>query len=183
MRVIAGEAKGRRLTGIRAGRLRPTTDRVREALFSALGEQVVGATVLDLYAGSGALGIEALSRGAASAVFVDADPTAVAAIRSNLALTKLGERATVVRTRAEAFVSTWVGERFDVVVMDPPYAQGAPVDVLSKLSAGTLLSREAVVILESRGPLEGEALGGFRITSQRRYGDSTLLFLRPEGSQ
>jgi 16S rRNA (guanine966-N2)-methyltransferase len=184
MRVIAGEAKGRRLTGLRSARVRPTTDRVREALFSALGAGVVGARVLDLYAGSGALGIEALSRGAASAVFVDADPEAVGAIRANLALTGLADRATVVRRPVERFVATAPGEPFDVVLMDPPYAEGLPTGVLGALAAGGFLAPEARVVLETRRLVETSAgapaeVGGLQVVSQRRYGDSALVFLRP----
>jgi len=180
MRVIAGEAKGRRLTGLRSARVRPTTDRVREALFSALGAGVAGARVLDLYAGSGALGIEALSRGAARAVFVDSDPEAVDAIRANLALTGLADRATVVRRPAERFVATAPGEPFDLVVMDPPYAEGLPTVVLGALASGGFLGPQARVVLETRGSLETPAeLGGLQVVSQRRYGDSALVFLRP----
>src|SRR5882724_8421330 len=174
MRVIAGEAKGRRLTGLRSARVRPTTDRVREALFSALGAGVAGARVLDLYAGSGALGIEALSRGAARAVFVDSDPEAVDAIRANLALTGLADRATVVRRPAERFVTTAPGEPFDLVVMDPPTVE------LGALAIGGFLGPQARVVLETRGSLETPAeLGGLHVVSQRRYGDSALVFLRP----
>ena len=112
MRVIAGEAKGRKLAGLRSGTLRPTTDRVREALFSTLGPDVAGARVLDLYAGSGALGIEALSRGASLAVFVDRDPEAVGAVEANLHLTKLADRAQVVRQTAERFVAGLAAARW-----------------------------------------------------------------------
>jgi 16S rRNA (guanine966-N2)-methyltransferase len=179
MRVIAGEAKGRRLTGIRSAAIRPTSDRVREALFSALGGAVPEARVLDLYAGSGALGIEALSRGAATAVFVDSDREAVEAIRANLALTRMDDRATVVRSAVGAFLAAGRHGPFDLVLIDPPYVQGAPVGDLQSLVAGGFLGAEAWVVLETRGPDPPPPVEGLELVSLRRYGDTTLVFLRP----
>jgi 16S rRNA (guanine966-N2)-methyltransferase len=184
MRVIAGEAKGRRLTGIRSSAIRPTSDRVREALFSALGDVVPGARVLDLYAGSGALGIEALSRGAATAVFVDSDREAVDAIRANLALTRMDDRATVVRSAVGGFLAAGRHGPFDLVLIDPPYVQGAPVGDLQALVAGGLLGAgpdRAWVVLETRGPDAPPPVEGLELVSLRRYGDTTLVFLRPPG--
>jgi len=181
--VIAGEAKGRRLTGIRSSAIRPTSDRVREALFSALGAAVPGARVLDLYAGSGALGIEALSRGAASAVFVDSDREAVAAIRANLALTGTDDRASVVRLSVASFLAAGRHGPFDLVFLDPPYAQGPPVQDLEALVAGGLLDGGASVVLETRGPELIPPVEGLAVVSRRRYGDTTLVFLRPSGPE
>jgi 16S rRNA (guanine(966)-N(2))-methyltransferase RsmD len=181
MRVIAGEAKGRRLTGIRSASIRPTSDRVREALFSVLGDAVPEARVLDLYAGSGALGIEALSRGAARAVFVDSDREAVDAIRANLALTRMDDRATVVRSPVGSFLAAGRHGPFDLVFLDPPYVQGAPVGDLQALGAGGLLAVGAGVVLETRGPDAPPPVEGLELVSLRRYGDTTLAFLRPPG--
>src|SRR5205807_2939069 len=125
VRVVAGAFKGRRLQAPAGGRTRPTSDRVREALFSILGD-VSDARVLDLYAGSGALGIEALSRGAAGATFVDSDREAVVAIRANLALTGTDDRASVVRSPVGSFLAAGRHGPFDLVFLDPPYAQGPP---------------------------------------------------------
>ncbi|HMC79218.1 MAG TPA: 16S rRNA (guanine(966)-N(2))-methyltransferase RsmD [Acidimicrobiia bacterium] len=183
MRVIAGEAKGRRLTGIRSSAIRPTSDRVREALFSALGAAVPGARVLDLYAGSGALGIEALSRGAAGAVFVDSDREAVAAIRANLALTGTDDRASVVRSPVGSFLAAGRHGPFDLVFLDPPYAQGLPVKDLEALVAGGFLDAGASVVLETRGPDAPPPVEGLEVVSRRRYGDTTLVFLRPPGPE
>lgn len=184
MRVIAGEAKGRRLTGLRSPGLRPTTDRVREALFSTLGRDVAGARVLDLFAGSGALGIEALSRGARSAVFVDHDKGALDAIRANLELTRMADRATVVPLAAERFVASVPAGSLDLVLMDPPYAMGVPVEILQALVAGGALAPGAQVVLETGAPLlEGDAPSGLEVVRQRRYGDSTLVFLVPVSSE
>lgn len=123
VRVIGGRLGGQRLRVPERG-TRPTSDRVRQALFDRLGEAVTGARVLDLYAGSGALGIEALSRGAAKAVFVDRSPAAARVIRENLSRLGLGERAEVWTMRADAALVRLVraGHTFDVVFLDPPYA-------------------------------------------------------------
>lgn len=122
MRVVAGSAKGRRLQAPPGSSTRPTADRVREATFNALGSLgvVAGAAVLDLFAGSGALGIEALSRGAGHATFVDADRRAVATVHANVDATGMGARATVVRSDAGRFLAG--AGRFDVAFLDPPYA-------------------------------------------------------------
>lgn len=120
MRVIAGSAKGTRLARVPAG-TRPLSDRAREGLFASLGTDVVGATVLDLFAGTGALGIEALSRGAERALFVDSSPAAVRTVRENLRRTGLAARATVKRQDALAAVRGRPGQ-FHLVLLDPPYA-------------------------------------------------------------
>jgi len=120
LRVVAGEAGGLHL--VAPDHIRPTTERVREALFSALGDTVTDAVVLDLYAGSGALAVEALSRGAARAVLVDRDRDAEAACEQNLITTKLADRARVERTSVERFVQHRpVESPFDLVLCDPPY--------------------------------------------------------------
>jgi 16S rRNA (guanine966-N2)-methyltransferase len=168
LRVVAGQFKGRRLQAPRGTRTRPTADRVREALFSMLGD-VTGARVLDLYAGSGALGIEALSRGAASAVFVDRDPQAVAAIERNLAA--IGVEAAVVRQDALRYLAGPDGP-FELVFCDPPY------DSASRL-AGPLAERlpvltadDARIVTESdkRNPLELP----FPLLTERSYGDTRI---------
>ena len=119
MRVIAGSAKGMRLTTVPRG-TRPLSDRAREGLFSSLGADIVGADCADLYAGTGAVGIEAISRGAASCLFVDSSAQAVRAIEENLARTKLGERARVLRFDVRSALIREEGP-FDLVFLDPPY--------------------------------------------------------------
>ena len=132
MRVIAGESGGLRLVAPKGDRTRPTADRVKESLFSALGPRVDGAAVLDLYAGSGALAIEALSRGARSAVLVDRAHQAIVAIRANLETTRMGDRARVVRRSVEAVLADPPPPQapFDLTFLDPPYGQ--PVSWLTK---------------------------------------------------
>ncbi|MGI9020141.1 MAG: 16S rRNA (guanine(966)-N(2))-methyltransferase RsmD [Solirubrobacterales bacterium] len=169
MRVVAGELKGRRLTSPPRGRgIRPTSDRVREALFSILGERVAGMSVLDLFAGTGALAIEALSRGATRATLVDDD---LAAARRNVEGLGLGERCRLVRSDVEDYLEREKGA-FGVIFCDPPYTLAdrlqAPLDKLlpSRLSAA------GVVVVESatRNPLSL----GLELHSQRSYGDTHI---------
>jgi len=169
VRIVAGELKGRRLQAPRDG-TRPTADRVREALFSILGD-VSGLRVLDLFAGSGALGIEALSRGAAEAVFVDNSPRAVAAVKANLQALSL--EAMVHRRAALAFLDGASGkERFDLLFCDPPYdAAGRLAGPLAERLA-PILSENARIVTESdkRSPL----LLPLPLLRERTYGDTRI---------
>jgi 16S rRNA (guanine966-N2)-methyltransferase len=168
LRVVAGSFKGRPLQAPRGVRTRPTPERVREALFSILGD-VSGARVLDLYAGSGALGIEALSRGAASATFVDKDPRALAAIRRNL--DAVGAEGKVRRRDALGFL-TAAGGRYDLVLIDPPYDSAARLagPLAERLPA--VLAEGARVVTESdkRKPLELP----LPLLRERTYGDTRI---------
>jgi 16S rRNA (guanine966-N2)-methyltransferase len=178
VRVIAGELKGQRLVAPRGWKVRPTSDRVREAIFSALGERVEGARVLDLYCGTGALAIEALSRGAGSAVLVDRDTTPAL---GNVERLGLRERAELVR----ADVGRWLGQvsgapergKFDLVFVDAPYrlADRVAQDLDSHLPA--LLADDGRAVLESgaRKPLRIASLEPLR---QRRYGAADVCFYR-----
>jgi 16S rRNA (guanine966-N2)-methyltransferase len=174
MRVVAGELRGRKLVAPAGGGTRPTADRVREALFSILGD-VSGARVLDLYAGSGALGIEALSRGAATATFVDSSQAAVTAIRHNLS--ELGLEAAVQRRDALAFLAAPPsGDPYDLVFADPPY--DSALHVASRLAEQLppLLTADAVIVTESnkRAPLELP----FPLLRERSYGDTRIAVHR-----
>jgi 16S rRNA (guanine966-N2)-methyltransferase len=178
LRVIAGVAKGRRLVAPKSG-TRPTTDRIKEALFASLGPSVVDATVLDLFAGSGALAIEALSRGATRAVFVDRDRAAEEAIRANLDATGFGARARVRRSSVAAFLTTAIAEApFDLVLIDPPYdAPGPEVSgVLDALAKGALVVPGGIVVVERRKSGEPLTLPeGWSIEKERAYGDTLLV--------
>jgi len=173
-RIIAGSAGGRRLRTPPGAGTRPTTDRVREALFSSLGD-LTGLQVLDLYAGSGALGLEALSRGATGAVFVESDPAAAALIRTNLdALGLTGGR--VVAADVEWFLA---GDavRYDVVLADPPYA--ADIEPLLREVPRWLAGYRGRVVIERStrsGPLSWPA--GIEAMRSRAYGETTLLYGR-----
>ena len=168
MRVVAGTAGGRRLKAPPGRQVRPTSERVREALFAALGSlgAVEGARVLDLFAGTGALGIEALSRGAASATFVDDDAASIRAITGNLAAT--GLKGTVVRSDALRFLGSSPGA-FDLALVDPPYAFDEWERLLTTLSA-------PLAALESRHPIE--VIPGWAVVRTRRYGDTLLTIVR-----
>lgn len=169
MRVVAGEFKGRRLHAPRGRRTRPTADRVREALFSILGD-VAGLRVLDLFAGSGALGIEALSRGAASATFVDDDARAVEAIRRNLEA--VGTRADVQRRDVLRYLPGAAGERYDLVFADPPYDSAVRLGGPLSESLPALLGDQGRIVTESdkRSPL----LLDLPLVLERTYGDTRI---------
>jgi len=139
MRVITGSARGRRLKEIEGLETRPTTDRVKEGLFSALQFDIEGRRALDLFAGTGQLGVEALSRGAASAVFVDRRTDALAAVRENLSLTGLQDRARVVSGDGLEFLRT-CRERFDLIFLDPPYGAGLLAPALELIQERDLLA-------------------------------------------
>jgi len=168
MRIVAGEFRGRRLAAPRGARTRPTADRVREALFSMLGD-VSGARVLDLYAGSGALGIEAISRGAGSAVFVERDPRAVAAIERNLE--SLGLEQEVLRQDAVRFLARAEGT-FDLVFVDPPYDSASRLagPLAERLPAITAEGARIVTESDKRNPLELP----FPLITERTYGDTRI---------
>jgi 16S rRNA (guanine(966)-N(2))-methyltransferase RsmD len=177
MRVIAGEWGGRRLQAPAGAATRPTSDRVREALFSILGDRVAGARVLDLFAGSGALGIEALSRGAGSAVFVDDAPAAIKAIRANLEALSLP--ADVRRTDALRFLGAASGDgaQYDLVFLDPPYRLADTLaDRLSE-ALPAVLAPGAVAVAESdrRAPLALD----LPLFDERRYGDTLIRIYGP----
>jgi 16S rRNA (guanine966-N2)-methyltransferase len=174
MRVIAGELGGRRLQAPRGRATRPTSDRVREALFAMLGE-LGEARVLDLFAGSGALGIEALSRGAAWAVFVERDRAALQALSANLdALALVPPRAQV--RRADALAALQAARRreetYDLLFIDPPYSQARDWGPELTVALAPVLGPAARVVVESdrRAPLEL----GLELERERRYGDTSI---------
>jgi len=179
LRVIAGSAKGHPLKAPRGWVTRPTAARTREALFNILGDLVRGSRFLDLFAGSGAVGIEALSRGAALAVFVERDPRAVRVLRDNLARTRLETRAEVLALDAGAALRLLgrQGRRFELVFMDPPYGNGFPGPLLDLVTGHGLLAPAGLVILETsrHNPLP-ETAGSLHLVRHRRYGDSVLAF-------
>jgi 16S rRNA (guanine966-N2)-methyltransferase len=184
VRVIAGSAKGVRLTRVPPG-TRPLSDMAREGLFASLAGLVDGARCLDLYAGTGAGGIEALSRGAERVTFVDRSAAAVAAIRENLRLTGFGSAGTVIRAPVERWLSGTPAAQtdFDLVLCDPPYdlAGAALGAVLASLEAGWL-APEGWTVVVTRGhkssPIEVPV--HWAIRRQLRYGDSLLTQYREE---
>ncbi len=145
MRVITGSARGMTLRTLEGDNVRPTTDKVKEAVFSAIQFEIEGRRILDLFAGSGQLGIEALSRGAESATFVDADKNAIRIIKENLAKTKLDSKASVAQTDSIAFL-TMTDKIFDIAFVDPPYGVGLLQKALSKI--GGNIAEGGMVICE-----------------------------------
>jgi 16S rRNA (guanine966-N2)-methyltransferase len=185
MRVIAGAAKGMRLGRVPPG-VRPLSDRAREGLFASLAGRVVGARCLDLFAGTGAVGIEALSRGATACVFVEQDRAAADAIRGNLATTRLADRADVRNQGVSTYLhhGTEGDPSFDLVFLDPPYALDAlPIEAcLARLRATGSLSPGWTVVLTRghKGPHPAVPLD-WAVARQLRYGDSLLTLYREVG--
>ena len=150
MRVIAGKARSLKLMTPPGMDTRPTTDRTKETLFNILQPEIGGARFLDLFSGSGAIGIEALSRGAAFAVFVEKDRAAAECIRKNLAFTKLGDNGQILRKDVGAALkSLEKGEPFDLIFMDPPYGRGLERQVLEYMAHSSLLAEEGTVVVEA----------------------------------
>ncbi len=180
MRIISGSARGRKLLapGQRFGDLiRPTSDRAREAIFSILAAKVVGARVLDLFAGTGALGLEALSRGAVLAVFVDGQRSVTELIGRNIALCDFAERATVFHkdlTRGLAFLAAeQPTDGFNLVFLDPPYGGTLALRVLESLASGNLLAAKGIVVLEDAAEVQyPQTVGPLVCFDQRRYGEA-----------
>jgi 16S rRNA (guanine966-N2)-methyltransferase len=186
VRVIAGSARGRRLATSRTLALRPTADRVREALFNILGARVDGAAILDLFAGSGAVGLEALSRGARRAMFVEMHPPACRLIEKNLRLCGLDEQAAVWCEDVLDVLPTLKAQAqaFDMIFLDPPYRASLVEDALSQLGDGRLLSDDGQVIAEHffkrQLPERFGRLGRVRVA---RFGDVALSFYRAEDQE
>jgi len=185
MRVIAGNHRGRRLRAPRGAATRPTSDRVREAIFSIIGD-CTDLRVLDLFAGSGAMGIEALSRGARSVTFVEGAPEAAACIRANLATLALTESARVVVRDWSVAISQEAkrGAIYDLCLIDPPYSVVAGVSSTIAGALAPVLAEYATVILE--GPAQGPVptMDGIRVIdrSDRSYGSTRVSILRVRGA-
>ena len=184
MRVLAGALKGRRLVTPRGSTTRPTTDQVRIALMDTLTPRLPGARLLDLFAGAGGVGLEALSRGAASAIFVERDRRALAALRDNVTALGVQDRTRVLGEEVLRALDRLgrEGVRFDVVFLDPPYDEDLVTPTLERLGAGPVVASDGIVIAQHRTkrppPAESGRLTAFRT---RRFGDTTLTFFRAGG--
>jgi 16S rRNA (guanine(966)-N(2))-methyltransferase RsmD len=181
MRIIAGALKGKRLVTPKGETTRPTADQVRIALMDTLAPRLPGARVLDLFAGAGGVGLEALSRGAAEATFIERDTRAVGALRENIEALGVGgvarvRRADVLRDLEALYRA---GERFDIVFLDPPYDSSLVDSTLGTLGGGGLLLAEGWVIAQhftKRAP--AERIGALHAFRARRFGETTLTFFR-----
>lgn len=177
MRIVAGEYRGRRLHTPRGTQIRPTTDRVREAIFSMIAPRVDEARVLDLFAGTGALGLEALSRGAAQAFFVDRSPDAIRLINANIELCKAQHRAKVLQGPAIQVLERLARqeESFNLIFMDPPYGKGHVEETLLHLSGVAYVETLVIAEHDVRDILP-ERQGDWVRTRERRYGDTAISF-------
>ena len=184
MRIIAGQHRGLRLASVGKGdigaHLRPTSDRVRESLFSTLmggayGDPITGAHVLDLFAGTGALGLEALSRGAAHATFVDDGRKAKSLIRENIDLTRRDQTTTTLLRADATMLPTNKGTPCSLVFMDPPYGKGLGEKALTTARAGGWLADNALIIWEENNPQYPSV--GYELHDQRKYGDTWITIL------
>ena len=187
MRIISGSARGRRLFSPKDFRIRPTADRVKESLFnilSVLMGSFAECRVLDIFAGTGNLGIEALSRGAAQAVFIDSHRESAALVATNLRLLGFTDRSRVLESEALSALRSLEKREatFSLVFIDPPYRQGLAEKVLEYLAASALIDDDALVVAEiSSGELLPTAFGALREFDRRVYGDTAIAFFRRTG--
>ena len=183
MRVITGSARGCRLKEPSDNEQRPTTDKVKESLFNIIQFDIEGRRVLDLFAGTGQLGIEALSRGAERAVFADRSPKAIALINENLERTKLKDKAVVIRGDWKD-VLLRNREVFDLVFLDPPYGSGLLEEALLKLAEIDILSRNGIIVCESRDDAQlPQPESPYEKTGEYRYGKIRLTLYTKKGNR
>ena len=179
MRIISGTARGRKLTGFSGSSIRPTSDRVREAVFSILSSRLGslnGRTVLDLYAGTGAMGLEALSRGVLSAVFVDLAKESADLIRKNASTIKLASNAEVIQGDVRQVIARQ-SRQFDLIFMDPPYHNEDISDILLLLAEKKLLKPEGIVCIETANKISlPETIPPLNLIDRRKYGSTAVSF-------
>ena len=181
MRIITGSAKGIQLKAPTGLSTRPTTDRVKESLFGILGYLVEDARVLDVFAGTGNLSLEALSRGAASAVAIDKSANCQRIIRENAIKTRLDDRLTVMKGDGLRHLTQYAaeGRTFDLIFADPPYEQGFVAKVVAAVEGGTVLADDGVLVAEhtKKEPIDETMLSKLEIRRQERYGETIVSFL------
>ena len=179
MRIISGTCRGRKLVQIQGKDIRPTSDRVREAVFNILGPGIRGKRVLDMFAGTGALGLEALSRGAQSAVFVDAAQSSCHVIKHNIELCRMADQSRIVcHDLINAFLPVFP-QPFDLIFMDPPYNKGYPGQVLGKTGFSDILAPGAIIIVEQSAKESlNNPVNSLDKYLEKKYSRTTLTFLR-----
>jgi len=178
VRVISGKARGLNLYSPEGNDTRPTLDRVKEALFSMLLPYIQEAKVLDLFAGSGALGIEALSRGAYKAYFIDDSDKAIECVRKNVSISKFQEESVILKKTAEDFLNT-TDEKFDIIFIDPPYSKGLYSDVLRSIYEYNVLSDEGLIVVEWDFDIGfTNEIEFFSVLKEKKYGRVGVTLLR-----
>ncbi len=184
MRIIAGKSKGLSLKCPKGTRIRPTADMVREAIFSALEAAPTDWTrILDLYAGTGALGIEALSRGAEEADFVERDPKCCAAIRENLEKAGFAHKSNVYRLDVSKALHI-LEKRYSLIFLDPPYADKSTPEVLANITDSNLVENQTTIVMEhSQRSKPAENYGTFRMTNRLHHGDTHVSIFQSGGSK
>lgn len=178
MRVIAGKYKGRTLYSPKDMSVRPTTDRIKENVFNLLQGRVAGASFLDLFGGSGAMSVEALSRGASRAVTVDASRESVALIKKNFQKVGIGREGDILETSYDLALKRLAGRRFDLVYLDPPYRADYYEDILEKILSCDALSPEGLLLFEHATERDFPEAKGFIAVDRRKYGSVTLEILK-----
>jgi 16S rRNA (guanine966-N2)-methyltransferase len=182
MRIVGGSLRGRPLAAPKSQAIRPTADRLRESLFNILahayGDPIAGARVLDLFAGTGALGIEALSRGATFALFIDDGAEARALLRENVAALGLGGTTRIFRRDATKLGPAYPLEPFTLVFLDPPYGQGLAEKALASARDGKWFTPDALIVVEEATKANFATPAGFDEVERRRYDETELIFLR-----
>lgn len=181
MRVIGGSARGRVLKTRKGNETRPTADRVKESLFNILAGLLPGAHFLDGFAGNGGIGIEALSRGAATCVFIEKNIHCVKIIKDNLLLTGLAEHSRVFQREVDASLAELgkEGERFNIIFLDPPYHSPDLGSALNRIASGNLLAPEGLLVVEHHRSDKGWCTQDWTINREKKYGDTALSFLIP----
>lgn len=183
--MISGSAKGHKLKTIKGTLTRPTSDKVKGALFNIIAFRVVNSIVLDAFAGTGSLGIEALSRGAYSAVFMDKSPECCETIRENLAHTKLADKADVYATDFASGIEKLFkkGQQFDLILLDPPYNKNFIQETLKILIKNDIMKDDGIIVAEhSTSDSLPDAVGRLELTDTRKYGDTMISIYRVRGT-
>ena len=182
MRIISGSARGRKLKELQGMDTRPTTDKVKESMFNIIQFELEGRRVLDLFAGTGQLGLEALSRGAERCTFVDQRREAAALVKENVKLCRFEERSRVVQEEAQTFLRT-CGERFDVILLDPPYRTDLLNQCIEKIVRFDILREHGIIVCESGTDWSAPALASpYETGREYRYGQIKLTVCRRTGS-
>lgn len=177
MRVITGSARGKKLEAPIGLNTRPTTDRVKESVFNIIQSRLPANNILDLFAGSGAMGIEALSRGSKHAVFVDCDKSAISVINHNLEGTRLSDKANVINSSANDYLNI-CKEKFDIIFLDPPYNRDFLNNIVFKIVSDSILDDDGIIVVESELGGEEITLDSVECIKSAKYGKTVISILR-----